>query len=90
LPSEDLHWQRLDKFLFYARFCKTREAAAALIAKGAVRINRMPTEKPHAKLRLEDVLTIPLPAGVRVVRVHALGRRRGPAVEAALLYEELA
>jgi ribosome-associated heat shock protein Hsp15 len=90
LPSEDLDWQRLDKFLFFARFCRTREAAAALIAKGSVRINRLPTEKPHAKLRPDDVLTLPLAAGVKVVRVRALARRRGPAVEAALLYEELA
>jgi ribosome-associated heat shock protein Hsp15 len=90
LPSEDLDWQRLDKYLVFARFCKTRQAAAALIAKGAVRINRLPTEKPHAKLRPDDILTIPLPAGVKVVRVKTLARRRGPAVEAALLYEELA
>ena len=90
MPTEDTSWQRLDKFLFFARFCKSREAAAALIAKGSVRINRLPTEKPHAKLRLDDVLTLPLPGGVRVVRVRALARRSGPAVEAALLYEELA
>jgi len=90
LPTEDVDWQRLDKFLFFARFCKTRAAAAALIARGSVRINRPPTEKPHAKLRRDDILTLPLPSGVKVVRVKGLGRRRGPAVEAALLYEELA
>jgi ribosome-associated heat shock protein Hsp15 len=88
--AEDKSWQRLDKFLFFARFCKTRAVASALIEKGAVRINRQPTEKPHAKLRLDDVLTLPLPQGVKVVRVMALASRRGPASEACKLYQELA
>jgi ribosome-associated heat shock protein Hsp15 len=88
--EEDASWQRLDKFLFFARFCKTRAIANALIEKGVVRINRQVTEKPHAKLRPNDVLTLPLAGGVKVVRVKALGRRRRPAVEASMLYEELA
>jgi ribosome-associated heat shock protein Hsp15 len=88
--EEDTSWQRLDKFLFFARFCKTRAVASALIEKGAVRINRQPTEKPHAKLRLDDVLTLPLPQGVKVVRVIGLANRRGPAAEASKLYQELA
>jgi len=88
--AEDQSWQRLDKFLFFARFCKTRAVASALIEQGAVRINRQPTEKPHAKLRLDDIITLPLPQGVKVVRVLALARRRGPASEACKLYQELA
>jgi ribosome-associated heat shock protein Hsp15 len=88
--AEDQTWQRLDKFLFFARFCKTRAIATALIEKGSVRINRLPTEKPHAKLRPNDVLTLPLPQGVKVVRVKTLATRRGPATEASHLYEELA
>jgi len=54
-----------------------------------VRINRQPTDKAHARLRIGDVLTLPLTAGVRVIRVAALAARRGPAVEARLLYEEI-
>jgi ribosome-associated heat shock protein Hsp15 len=88
--DEDKAWQRLDKFLFFARFCKNRAVAGELIETGAVRINRQPTVKPHAKLRPNDVITIPLPAGVVVVRVLALSTRRGPAAAARLLYEELA
>jgi ribosome-associated heat shock protein Hsp15 len=88
--GEDAAWQRLDKFLFHARFVKTRGVAAQLVAAGGVRINRQPTEKPHAKLRPGDVLTLVLPQGVHVVRVVALGARRGPAVEARRLYEVLA
>ncbi|HQT64081.1 MAG: heat-shock protein [Acidocella sp. 20-57-95] len=88
--EEDKAWQRLDKFLFFARFCKTRAVAGQLIETGAVRINRQPTIKPHAKLRPNDVITLPLPRGVVVVRVVSLSNRRGPATEAQLLYEEVA
>jgi ribosome-associated heat shock protein Hsp15 len=90
MEGEDTAWQRLDKFLFFARFCKSRAVAAALIARGAVRINRAPAVKPHAKLRPDDVLTLALPQAVLVVRVKTLPVRRGPAVQARQLYEELA
>jgi ribosome-associated heat shock protein Hsp15 len=56
---------------------------------GSIRINRQPTDKPHAKLRVGDVLTLPLHVGVRVVRVLALSERRGAATEARALYEEV-
>jgi ribosome-associated heat shock protein Hsp15 len=88
--EEDQAWQRLDKFLFFARFCKSRTVAAELILRGMVRINRQPTEKPHAKLRPGDVLTLALSRGVVVAKVLALAPRRGPATEARLLYEEIA
>jgi ribosome-associated heat shock protein Hsp15 len=55
-----------------------------------VRINRQPTDKPHARLRVGDVVTLPLRSRVRVVRVVALSERRGPPAEARLLYEEIA
>jgi len=86
-PGADAGWQRLDTFLFHARFARTRSRAGRLIGAGCVRINRQPTEKPHAKLRPGDVLTLALPAGVQVVRVVGLGVRRGPAPEARALYE---
>lgn len=87
--QEDRDWQRLDKWLWCARFMKARSDCAALAAGGAIRINRQPTDKPHAKLRVGDVLTMPLRGQVRVIRVAALALRRGPASEARLLYEEL-
>jgi ribosome-associated heat shock protein Hsp15 len=83
-------YQRLDKFLINARFCRNRELAEALIATGSLRINRQPTEKLHARVRVGDVLTIPLPRGVAVVRVLGLAERRGPAEAAKGLYEEIA
>lgn len=87
--QEDRDWQRLDKWLWCARFMKGRSDCAALVAGGSVRINRQPTDKPHARLRVGDVLTLPLRGQVHVIRVAALALRRGPASEARLLYEEI-
>ncbi len=83
-------WQRLDKWLWCARFMKARADCARLVAGGSVRINRQVTDKPHARLRPGDVLTLPLRQQVRVVRVLSLASRRGPAPEAQALYEEIA
>jgi ribosome-associated heat shock protein Hsp15 len=69
---------------------RQRTDCARLVAQGSVRINRLPTEKPHARLRVGDVLTVPVRGAVRVVRVAALAARRGPAPEARTLYEEIA
>jgi ribosome-associated heat shock protein Hsp15 len=81
--------QRLDKYLWCARFVSQREACQRLAETGLVRINGQRTDKAHAKVRVGDILTVPLPAGVRVVRVRTLAARRGPAAEAYTLYEEL-
>jgi ribosome-associated heat shock protein Hsp15 len=82
-------WQRLDMWLWCARAAKARSDCARLVEEGAVRLNRQPTVKAHAKLRIGDVLTMALRGEVRVWRVMALAARRGPAPEARLLYEEV-
>ena len=86
-PEQD--WLRLDKFLVFARFCKTRATAATLVAQGSVRLNSQHADKPHTKLRPGDVLTLALPRGVLVVEVLALPARRGPASQARQLYREV-
>ena len=68
---------------------RTRSDCAELVARGSIRINRQPTDKAHARLRIGDVLTVPVHSSVRVVRVLSLAARRGPASEARLLYEEI-
>ena len=68
---------------------RQRSDCAALVACGSIRINRQPTDKAHARLRIGDVLTVPVHGSVRVVCVVALAVRRGPATEARLLYEEI-
>ncbi len=84
-----MEYQRLDKFLWCARFAAQRTACTTLAASGMVRINRQATDKPHARVRVGDVLTVPLFARVLVVRVCALAERRGTATDAHALYEEL-
>ena len=69
---------------------RARSDCTALVGQGGIRINRQPTDKAHARLRVGDVLTMPLRGEVRVVRVLALAIRRGPSAEARLLYEDLA
>lgn len=88
MPEQEI--QRLDKWLWFARFFKTRSLAARLCEGGRVRINRVPVAKAHQAIRVGDVLTFPQARQIRVVRVLALGDRRGPASEAQRLYEDLA
>lgn len=81
---------RVDRWLWYARFFKARAAATRLVQSGKLRVNREIVTKAHYKVRQGDVLTFPQGPFVRVVRVLALGTRRGPASEARALYEDLA
>ena len=81
---------RLDKWLWYARFFKTRSLAAKACAAHRLRINGEVVSKSHATVKPGDVLTFPLRSDIRVIEVLALGRRRGPAPEAQGLYDDLA
>jgi ribosome-associated heat shock protein Hsp15 len=85
--------QRLDAWLWCARLRRTRADCARLVEAGTVRINRQPTDKPHARVRPGDVLTIAQGQGeggrILVWRVLALAARRGPPAEARGLYEEI-
>ena len=80
--------QRLDKWLWFARVVKTREAAAAMVDSGKVRLNGQKTLKPGHGVKPGDVLTIVLNSRVRVLHVEGLAERRGPAEAARLLYRE--
>lgn len=82
--------QRLDKWLWCARFFKSRSLANALLAAGRLRLSGAVVTKAHQKVRVGDVLTFPQGPHVRVVRVLSLAVRRGPAPEAQGLYEDLA
>ncbi|SDE45883.1 RNA-binding S4 domain-containing protein [Limimaricola pyoseonensis] len=85
-PRETL---RLDKWLWQARFFKTRGLAAALVTKGRVRVNGQPAARPSRGVGPGDVLTFPQGRAIRVIRILALGERRGPASEARGLYDDL-
>jgi ribosome-associated heat shock protein Hsp15 len=81
--------QRLDRWLWCARFFKSRTLAAKLCNERKVRINSRIATKASAIVRVDDVLTFPQARTVRVVRIKAMAARRGPAVEAVELYEDL-
>ena len=80
---------RLDKWLWFARFFKTRSAANRAIAGGRFRLNGIIMTKPHRQALCGQVLTFVQGSQVRVIKIVALGSRRGPAGEAVLLYEDM-
>lgn len=82
--------RRLDQWLWYARFCKSRTLATRLCASGRLRVNGTIVKKAHHIVKPDDVLTFPKGPHIRVIRVAALGTRRGPATEARTLYDDLA
>lgn len=81
--------QRLDKWLWHARFFKTRSLAAALCRDGRVRLNGQRVDKSSVSVKPGDVLTFVQADHVRVVRVLGIAARRGPAAAARQLYESL-
>lgn len=80
---------RLDKWLWYARFFKTRSLAASIVAGGGVRINGTPASKRSTMITAGDVLTFAKDDHIRVIQIDACGVRRGPAPEAQALYTDL-
>lgn len=79
----------MDKWLWHARFFKSRSLAAQVVSAGHVRINSNKISKPSYNVASGDVLTFPQGNLVRVVRMIAAGTRRGPAPEAQALYEDM-
>ncbi|MEL7279904.1 MAG: RNA-binding S4 domain-containing protein [Pseudomonadota bacterium] len=80
---------RLDKWLWQARFFKTRSLSAKTVSAGHVRVNSLKVAKPAHCVSPGDVLTFPQARAIRVVRIVACGERRGPAPEAQALYQDL-
>lgn len=79
---------RVDKWLWAARFFKSRNLAAAACGGGKVDVNRN-AAKPAKLVRPGDLLRITLRGGKKIVKVLALAERRGSALRAQLLYEDL-
>ena len=80
---------RLDRFLRFVRFARTRSAAQALAAHSRLRIDGRPIDRAHTPVRIGNILTLLHNDRVRVIRVAALPIRRGPAPEARACYEDL-
>ena len=82
--------QRIDKWLCFARMVKTRTLAAAIVSQGQVRLNKARVSKPSHEVAPGDILTLAVHGRVRVIKVLAIGARRGPASEAQTLYQDMA
>ena len=80
---------RIDRFLWFARLAKTRQAAQAIAEAGTLRIDGRRVERSSAQVRVGSVVAFPAAGRVRVVRIEALPARRGPPAEAAMLYQAL-
>lgn len=80
---------RVDKWLWHARFFKTRSLAAAKVQAGDIRINSEATTKRASTIKAGDVLTFAIGDHIRVIQIDAVGTRRGPAPEAQALYTDL-
>ncbi len=88
--TASVEFQRLDRWLWYARIVKSRTRAAGLISDGCVRVDRAKVTKPSFLISPGNVLTVVIGRRVRVLKVEQLAGRRGPATEAAGLYLDLA
>jgi ribosome-associated heat shock protein Hsp15 len=84
-----LHKERLDRFLFFSRAVKSRTLAQKIIETGAIRVNSERTDRSDHKVGAGDVLTMSLHGRILVWRIIDPGTRRGPALEAQGLYEDL-
>ncbi len=80
---------RVDKWLWYARFYKSRSLATRMVSTGRLRVNKQIVAKPHYQVKAGDVLTFARGPHIRVIEILGLGTRRGPASEAATLYTDL-
>ncbi|MDG1676523.1 MAG: RNA-binding S4 domain-containing protein [Paracoccaceae bacterium] len=80
---------RLDTWLWYARFYKSRSLSSKAILSGKLRINSNKITKPATKVKTNDVLTLNYVNEIRIIQIQSLGSRRGPASEAQSLYIDL-
>ena len=80
---------RLDTWLWYARFYKSRSLSSKAILSGKLRVNSDKIIKPASKVKINDVLTINHVNMVRIIQIQSIGARRGPASEAQTLYNDL-
>lgn len=86
-PEAEDNSQRLDKWLWAARFYKTRGLAVEAINGGKVHLNNH-RAKPSRTVKQDDGLTISKPPYEHVITVLGVAKQRRPAPEAQLLYAE--
>lgn len=88
-PAGGLEKVRLDKWLWAARFYKTRSAATDAVAGGKIEVNG-DTPKPAKTIQAGDTIRVRLGPFEHIVVVTGVAERRGSAAQAATLFEETA
>lgn len=84
--SDDLGL-RIDKFLWFARFARTRSLAQRMAEKGHIRCDGRRIDRAHSLVRIGDILSVPMPDGVRVLRIESLPERRVSAKLVGEIYQ---
>ncbi len=87
--SAEISGRRLDQWLWFARLVKSRSRAARLCVAGEITVNQVIIKKPNHVVRIGDTIAVSQGGFHRTFRLLGLGRRRGPAAEARLLYEDI-
>lgn len=77
---------RIDKFLWFSRLARTRSLAQKIAEKGHIRCDGRRIDRAHAMVHIDEVLSVPLPSGVRVIEITALPERRVSAKLVAEVY----
>ncbi len=85
-----MNGMRIDKWLWRARFYRSRPLAQEAAVSGLIRVNGARVAKPSVCVGPGDIVTLPRGRDIVAVRVQALALRRGPAREAQTLYEVVA
>ena len=81
--------QRIDKWLWFTRQFKTRTLAAKMVTSGKIRVNNQRINKSSLSLQIGDTITFFAYERIKILKVLDAGTHRGPASEAAALYEDL-
>lgn len=87
--EETIRTQRIDKWLWHARFFKTRSLAQKQITSGKIRVDKDKISSASRLVKPGNVLTITLERDIRIIEIVDIGERRGPFSEAQLLYNDL-
>jgi ribosome-associated heat shock protein Hsp15 len=81
--------QRLDLWIWHARFLRSRKDCAALVQAGFVRLNAMRVVQPGHAVKVGDILTLALPGRTLIIEVVAFAERRGDPAAGQALYRQV-
>ena len=87
--ASSLDTQRIDKWLWHARFFKTRSLCQKQITTGKIRVDREKISSPSRKVIVGNVLTITREREIKIIEIIGIADKRGPYSEARLLYNDL-